>query len=155
MDHALAPANLLAGMPDPESVRALESIMLQLPQRKLDVSHVVHGGMCARSMFIPAGTVLTGALTNCDNICVVFGDITVTTDDGPQHIVGFHVLPAKAGAKRAGVTHGDTWWTTIHCTEYTDIAAIEDEMTSESSMLLTRREGIEYEQTPLIEGVTR
>lgn len=142
----------LANMASPDAVRELERHMLQLPQVDLSTDHVVHGGMCARTILIPAGTVLTGALTNCDNICVMQGDISVTTDDGTVRLTGFHVLPARAGFKRAGWAHGDTYWTTVWPTELTDIKAIEDEMTSESSLLQTRREGIEYERTAALEG---
>ena len=117
----------------------LESELLGLPQVDLSTTHLVHGGMYARTILIPGGTLLTGALTEMDNICVLYGDITVTTDKGTQHLQGFNVLPAKAGAKRAGIAHADTWWTTLIPTELTDIEAIEDSMTSESDRLHTRR----------------
>ena len=123
-------------------VASMEAVLLDLPQVDLQTTNVVHGGMCARTILIPAGTVLTGALTNCDNICIVSGDIVVTTDEGAQRFTGYHVLPATKGKKRAGITCADTWWTTVHATELTDIQAIEDEMTGESAMLQTRRAGI-------------
>lgn len=145
------PLELLGGMPSIESVRELESHLLGFPQVDLSTEHVVFGGMCARTIFIPAGTVLTGALTNIDNICVISGDITVTTDDGTQRLIGVHTLPAAAGSKRAGITHADTWWTTVWPTALTDIEAIEDEFTSESAMLQTRRQGIEYATPEMLE----
>ena len=151
MDKALAPLDLLTGMPDPESVRALESVLLQLPQIDLQTSHLFGGGMCARTILIPAGTVLTGALTECDNLCIVCGDITVTTDEGPQRLTGYHVIAAKRGAKRCGVAHADTWWTTIFRTDATDVQTAEDEMTREADQLQTRREGIEYRRADLLE----
>jgi len=140
--------DILSGMPDPDSVRRLESFLVDFPQVDLGVTHVVHGGMCARTGMIPAGTLLTGALTNCDNICVIYGDITVTTDDGIRRLVGFNVLPANAGAKRAGIAHADTWWSTILKTDKTDVCEIEDQMTGESSSLLTRRGDIAYAAPP-------
>ena len=143
MDYA--PATL-------DAVRALESALLQLPQVDLATQHIVHGGISVRTILIPAGTVLTGAMTNCDNVCVIYGDITVTTDHGSVHLEGYNVLPARAGAKRAGVAHADTWWTTLHRTDLTDIAAIEDEMTNESADLGTRRLALGHDQKPLIEG---
>lgn len=133
------PLALLSGMPEPDSVRHLESALLALPQVDLQTAHLVHGGLCARTIVIPAGTILTGAQTNIDNICLVAGDITVTTDNGPVRLTGYNVIPAKAGFKRAGVAHADTIWTTIWPTELTEVAAIEDEMSSESSLLQTRR----------------
>ena len=152
MDQALAPLDLLTGMPDPESVRALESVLLQLPQIDLQTSHLFGGGMYARTILIPAGTVLTGALTECDNLSVVYGDITVTTDEGVRRLEGYNVLPAKAGAKRAGVAHADTYWTTVFRTDATTVVEAEDALTPEASMLQTRREGIEFARAPALEG---
>ena len=139
ISHEENALSLLGGMPSVAAVRELEAHLLTLPQVDLATTHVIHGGMCARTILIPAGVVLTGALTNCDNVCIVCGDITVTTDEGPQRLAGYHVLPAKAGAKRAGVAHADTWWTTIHRTDLTNITDIENEMTDESAGLGSRR----------------
>lgn len=143
---------LFTGMPDPEAVRALERTLADLPQVDLQTQHLVHGGMYARTIFIPGGTVLTGALTKQDNVCVVVGDITVTTDEGPQHLTGFHVLPAKAGAKRAGIAHSDTWWTTLMTTEHTEVADIEQQMTDEADLLQTNRTGIEFAPVRTLEA---
>lgn len=137
-------ASVLKAMPSVERVRELEAELIKQPQVDLSTTHVVHGGMCARTIFIPAGTVLTGALTNCDNICIIHGDITVTTDEGTKRLEGFNVLPAQAGFKRAGWTHADTHWTTVFATEKTEIADIEREMTDEDYMLQTQRDGITY-----------
>lgn len=140
---------ILGHMPDPETVRAVEDVLLSLPQVAIETHSLVHGGMCARTIVIPADTTLTGAQTNMDNICVVSGDITVTTDDGPQRITGFAVLPAKKGAKRVGMTHSETFWTTIWPTDLTDQAEIEAEMTSEADRLGSRR-AIENNHTEVI-----
>lgn len=145
--------DVFAGMPSIASVRQLEDVLRDFPPVDLGTRNLVHGGMCARTGMIPAGAMLTGALTNIDNVCVCFGDITVTTDDGPKHLVGFHVLPAKAGAKRAGLANADTWWTTIHRTDLTDIEAIENEMTNESHLLLTRSKSLGCAGQQQLEGV--
>lgn len=156
MDQTPAPIDqaqaLVAGMPTPEAVRRMEDMLLQMPQIDLHTEQLVHGGMAARTIFIPAGTVLTGALTNIDNLCVAFGDITVTTDDGPKRLTGFNVIPAMAGAKRAGVAHSDTWWVTIHRTDLTDLEAIEEEMTGEADRLQTRTLALGHDSKPMIEG---
>lgn len=139
-------------MASPEAVRELEAFMLQLPQVDLETSHLVHGRMYARTILIPAGTVLTGAETKCDNICVVVGDITVTTDDGTVRLTGHHVIPARAGFKRAGMAHADTMWTTFMQTDEVEVEAIERQMTDEAEMLQTNRSGIEYQHTPALKG---
>lgn len=132
----------LGGMPTVQSVKKLEDFILQLPQVDLNTDNIVHGGMCARTVFIPAGTVLTGALTSLDNICIVCGDITVTTDNGAQRLTGYNVLGASKGTKRVGITHSDTWWTMMFKTDSIDIDEIEREMTDEYDALQTRRSSL-------------
>jgi hypothetical protein len=136
-------------MPSCDQVRALEDVILQLPQVDLDAQTVTHGQVSARAIFIPAGTVLTGAQTNLDNVCIVFGDIEVSTGDGgSRRITGFAMLPANRGAKRVGRTFADTWWVTVHHTKQIDQSAIEDEMTNESHRLQTRRPMLCQSATP-------
>lgn len=120
------------------SVDELEQQVLALPQVDLRTEHVLSGGVYARTIYIPAGTVLTGATHKKDHVNVVYGDITVTTDEGPRRITGYHVIPTKAGSKRAGYAHAATVWTTICETKLTDIEAIEDELVEESTHLQTR-----------------
>jgi hypothetical protein len=122
-----------------DQVRALSAVMLELPQREIPTEHAVHAGISARAILIPADTTLTGVETNLDNLCVVLGDIEVTTDTGVRRITGFALLPATRGASRAGRTFADTWWVTLHRTELTDVRAVEDEMTNEAHRLQTRQ----------------
>lgn len=127
------------GMPDPARVLELEALMATQPQIQLTTHQVTHGQVSARAVLIPAGSLLTGAKTNFDNVCIVLGDIEVTTDEGPRRITGFAMLPANRGAKRVGLALADTWWITCHHTTLTDQVAIEDEMTDESAELASRR----------------
>jgi hypothetical protein len=126
-------------------IRALEQCLYSLPQVDLNTENLIHGRMCARTIFVPKGTVLTGVYTKVDNTCIVSGDITVTTSKGNKRFTGFHVLPAEAGFKRAGFAHEDTWWTTVHHTDFTDLSDIEQEMTDEWPQL-------QFRATPLIRG---
>jgi hypothetical protein len=139
-------------MASPEAVRELELFTLAMPQVEIKTEHLVHGGMYARTIFIPAGTLLTGAMMNVDNICVMSGDISVTTDEGTVRMTGFHIVPASAGFKRAGFAHADTYWTTLMPTDKTDVSEIEDEMTDESDMLQTRRTALEFTSQSTLKG---
>jgi hypothetical protein len=125
-----------------ERVRRLEGELLKLPQVDLKTQTLLHGGMCARTILIPAGAALTGAVTNKANFCVMVGDITVTTDDGMRRLTGFHVIPAGPGFKRAGYAHQDTFWTTVWPTEAACVEDAEDEMTPESNLLQTRLQAL-------------
>ena len=153
MSEALQSAvSLLSGMPSPERVSALESVLLEQPQVDLGTEHLVHGGVYARTIFIPKDTILTGAVTAKANICTIYGDITVTTDAGPVRLTGYHVIPALPGFKRVGVAHEDTWWTTVMATELTDVEAIEEEMTPEADRLQTRNNLIGHDQVQTLEA---
>lgn len=121
-----------------DRVSQLEAMVLTAPQVDLQTEHKLSGGMYARTIFIPAGTVLTGATHKRDHINVMVGDITVSTDEGMRRLTGFNVLETKAGMKRCGFAHADTQWTTISRTDLTVIGDIEDELVVESERLQTR-----------------
>ena len=120
-------------------MQKLEEAIFDAPQVDLGTQHCLSGGMYARTITIPAGTVLTGATHKTDHINIVYGDITVTTDDGVKRLTGYHVLPTKAGSKRAGFAHKDTMWTTVCKTDLCVIEDIEDELVEESGKLQTRQ----------------
>jgi hypothetical protein len=124
-------------------IEALEQEILKAPQIDLQTKHELSGEVYARTIFIPAGTVLTGATHKKDHINVMIGDISVSTDEGMKRLTGYHVIPTKAGMKRAGYAHSDTIWTTLCHTKLTDITAIEDELVLESEKLQTRNLSLE------------
>lgn len=128
-----------------DRIRRLEAVMMAMPQVDVQTASLIHGSMYARTIFIPAGTAVTGTMTKLDNVCVVSGDITVTTDNGMRRLIGFHVLPAAKGYKRIGYAHEDTYWTTIIHTEAKTVEDAEDAMTDEAANLQTRRKGIEFD----------
>ena len=94
----------------------LEDEVASLPQVELEIEHEFSDGIYMRTMFIPAATVLTGAVHRFDCLNVVVGDISVVTEFGSRRITA--ALPRRfsspAGTKRAGYAHADTYWTTVH-----------------------------------------
>jgi hypothetical protein len=122
-----------------EQAKMFEEALKTLEQVQIETSHLIHGKMYARTIFIPAGTALTGVLTKLDNICIVLGDISVTTDDGVVRLTGYNILPATKGYKRVGYAHSDSYWTTLIPTEKTTVEEIENEMSDESHLLQSRQ----------------
>ncbi len=129
-------------------IEALESHILEMPQVDLGTTHCLSDGLYARTIYIPAGTVLTGAAHKKDHINIVQGDITVSTDDGMKRLTGQHILSTKAGHKRVGYAHADTTWTTICHTYLTDLQEIEVELVEEPEKLQTNKM-IEQKYDPL------
>lgn len=122
-------------------VRALEVLLKRLPQQDVPTDHVIHGGMYARTVMIPAGVVITGALIDVPTILIVDGDATVNTGDGAARLTGYRVLAASAGRRQAFVAHADTHLTMIFATRADDVAQAEGEFTSEADLLLSRQPG--------------
>lgn len=109
-----------ASLPDlPKQRKAiveLENIMLNQDQVEIPVKHLLHGGMYARAVTVPAGTLLTGHIYKFDHIEVMTsGTLMVTTDDGQSRLLeGFNLMPALSGKKRAAYAVEDTTWVTFH-----------------------------------------
>lgn len=120
-----------------EQIERLEACVGEMPQVDLLTEHALSGGVYARTIYLEAGTVLTGAVHKRDHVNVVVGDISVWTEQGMRRLTGHHVLMTKAGAKRAGYAHADTIWTTVCHTEETEMAAIEADLVEEPEKLQT------------------
>lgn len=119
------------------SVNRLEAEIAKLPQAECPVWHFFAPGLYARQMKIRKGFVLTGAVHKTEHLCVVSGDINVTTDDGVMRITSLqHLLISKPGARRAGYAHEDSFFTTVHATDETDLDKLVEELVEATSRQL-------------------
>jgi hypothetical protein len=125
-------------------VRALEANLFALPQVAIETHHVLHGGMYARTIVIPANVVLTGALIRVATLLVVDGDVLVHTDGEPMRLTGRQILPASAGRKQAFVALGETHLTMLFPTRATTVEEAEDEFTDEADALISRGAGANH-----------
>lgn len=93
----------------------LEAEILKHPQVEMPVEHEFCKGLYARTMFIPAGTVLTGAVHADESFFLVRqGELIVTTDHGTVRMTVGSMAVTKANTKRAGVAMTDVVVTTFH-----------------------------------------
>jgi hypothetical protein len=123
-----------------DQVRRLESLARELPQVALETSHVLHAGLYARTVFVPAGVVITGALVKLATLLVIEGDVLVHVDGEPLRLRGHQVLPAAAGRKQAFFAQADTHITMIFPTAARSVAEAEREFTDEAERLASRRD---------------
>ena len=92
-----------------KEILALENEILRHPQVELPLTHDFIDGVYARSMFIRAGTVLTGAVHAFDCFSVIrYGDLIIYTEDGMKEVHAGDMIPSVAGVKRAGYAQTDT-----------------------------------------------
>lgn len=122
-----------------EQVRSLEEELKKLDQVELATHHVLHGGVYSRTIVIPAGVAITGALVKVPTTLIINGHVTVHLGGQTTHLDGYHVLPASAGRKQAFYAFADTSLTMIFATGASSIGEAEDEFTDESDQLISRQ----------------
>lgn len=118
-----------------ESICAIESVLLKgiaekvLQEVDCPLHHQFAPGAYARTIFIPAHTLVVGKIHRHAHLnMLVAGRVSLATEEGPQELDALRIMTSKAGTKRVLYTHTDTVWTTIHLTNETDLAKIEDEI---------------------------
>jgi hypothetical protein len=133
------------GKPTREQIINIEQFILGCPQTETPTRHFFAPGLYAREMFIPAGTVLTGAVHKTEHLVQFDGDITVLTDGGMQRLTGRHTFVSKPGIKRVGYAHADTWCTGFFVTDKTNIEELENELVEDAHLLQCRRPVIDHD----------
>ena len=111
--------NQLLGMYDGttsrETIFALEREILEHSQVEIPTTHDHCSGLYARTIRIPAGCVLTGAIHKDESFFIVrTGQILVTTDTGVAHVGPGFMAVTKPGQKRAGLALTDCEVVNIH-----------------------------------------
>ncbi|MCE1001830.1 hypothetical protein [Pseudomonas sp. NMI1173_11] len=122
-------------------VRVLESHLAQLEQVPITTQHHFHAGLYARTIRIPAGVMLTGALIQIPTLLVVSGHVTVFIGGQARELAGYHILPGQAGRKQAFLAHADTDLTMAFATLAKTVAQAEEEFTAEADLLMSRQQG--------------
>lgn len=143
MNSVIAGANNLPAMStaDVEKVRRLESHLLEQEQVTIQTVHHFHAGMYSRTIRIPAGVVITGALIKIATMLIVSGHTTVFIGGETLELCGYHLLPGQAGRKQVFFAHADTDLTMIFPTQARTVEQAEAEFTEETNMLMSRQQG--------------
>lgn len=132
-------------------VGKIEAHDAALQQVEIATHHVLHAGVYARTILVPAGTRLTGALVDIATTVIVSGDCTVALGDGrTERLIGYHVLAAGGRRKQAYFAHADTHLTMVFATSAESVEAAEDQFTAEAYKLMSRQPG--HANTVLITG---
>lgn len=136
--------------PEHLPIYRLEAEILKQPQVEMPVEHAFCSGLYARTLRIPKGTILTGAVHRFDSFFVVReGRLAVTTDSEPTILDSGSMLVTRAGTKRAGAALTDVTITTFHAnpSDVTDPAALWDLFTIPAPMRFLSEQDIEQLET--------
>lgn len=140
MNAVVIPSQLPASTPQGVAlVQRIDEKVKAAPQVPIATHHVLHAGVYTRTIRIPAGTVLVGALIKIPTTLVVCGRASVLLGDGQEALVdGYQVLAASAGRKQAYIAHADTHVSMSFRTQARTVEEAEREFTDEADSLMSR-----------------
>jgi len=120
-------------------VRELEAHALNSPQIDIGTNHVIHAGVYARTIVIPAGCMITGALIKIATLLIVQGDIIMYIGGESIELTGYNVIPASANRKQAFLAKTETHMTMLFPSNAKSIQDAEMEFTDEIDMLISNK----------------
>jgi hypothetical protein len=82
-------------------------------------------GLYIRELFVPAGTIATGKIHKVGHVNIISKGLVTVLGEG-KRIKAPYTFVSPPGTKKAIFAHTDTLWTTVHATEETDLAKIEE-----------------------------
>ncbi len=139
MNEIASYGNIIPDMSDSviEKVRKLEAYAKLLPQAEIETHHVIHGGMYARTIKIPPGILLTGALIKIATLLIIQGDVIVYLGEKSINLTGYNVISASANRKQAYLTNSETFITMVFPSKYDNVKEAEKQFTDEVDLLIS------------------
>jgi hypothetical protein len=111
---------------------ALKSAMLASADAVDLTDHTSHHfahGVYARELRIPAGVAVMGKVHRHSTLNVLaFGELAVTTPDGPQVLKAPAIFVSPAGARKLGFAITDCVFLNVHASQETDLDKLEAEL---------------------------
>jgi hypothetical protein len=137
VQHPVIPAMDEAAI---DNVRQLTAAMAELPQVPIRTEHILHAGLYARTVFVPAGVIITGVLIKIPTLLIVHGDALVYIGGASLRLEGYNVVPAAAGRRQAFVAESDLHLTMLFASDAASVDQAERQFTDEFEQLVSRKE---------------
>jgi hypothetical protein len=120
-------------------VQQIHERLIAQPQVPIATHHVLHAGIYSRTICIPAGVALAGALIKIPTTLIVCGRVSVLFGDGDEAVIeGYQVFAASAGRQQSYIAHQDTWLTMSFRTQARTVEEAEREFTDQADQLFSR-----------------
>lgn len=108
------------------------------PEIPITTFHLFHAGMYHRTILVPKGREVVGAMLRRATTLVVCGDAAILAAE-PIRVKGYAVLAGLEGRQTGLVTYEDTWFTMIVPTSHTTVEAIDAEMVEAGQPLFAHK----------------
>lgn len=110
-----------------DKILAWEDFARQQPQVEIKTDHYFSHGVYARSISIPANTILTGEIHKHENLNILAkGRIKVSIGDEIELLEAPYIVVSPPGTKRIAHTVTDCVWVTIHGTDEKNLDIIRE-----------------------------
>lgn len=113
-------------------IEEFENALIGKEPVEVPTQHVIHAGMYARTIAMPAGMVLTGALMKRATIVIVCGRAAVLAGEEWVELDGYNVCPASAGRKQVFVSRSQVVITMLFPTQARTVEEAEAEFTDDA-----------------------
>ena len=119
--------------------RELEQCLACEPQVNLPVHNALHAGIYSRTIFIPAGIVVTGVVIKIPTLLTINGEALVYIGDEVHRLQGYNVLAAEAHRKQVVFAKTDVLATMSFATDAKTVEEAEEQFTDEAHTLQSRQ----------------
>lgn len=117
------------------NVKKVEEWSQRQPQISLPVQHHLHAGMYVRTIRIPSGVMITGALVKIPTILIFNGDCGVYIGNEFVRLQGYKVLAAAPNRKQIFLAKKATDLTMCFPTDAKTVKEAEEQFTDEVYLL--------------------
>lgn len=115
--------------PSRELVLSLAAFIGRLPRSTWDLRHDFAPGLYARTVMLPKGTIIEGAVHGTWHFLVLLtGDVEIMDEHHVERIAAPKFFASPKGIKRIVYAREDSIITTIHATDKTTVEDVEREM---------------------------
>lgn len=123
-----------------ERMMAIQNSMAEFDQAALWIEHVLHAGLYARTLRMPASCLIVSVLVKIPTVLCVHGRAWVFAGEVWQRIESYQAFPAMGGRKQIYLTEAPTEITMLFRTGARTVEEAEAEFTDEADSLLSRRQ---------------
>lgn len=139
-DISTTDSGLILGRTDArETILKLQDLLFELrskgefPEVDYPLRHFFQEGAYVREMTLPKGGLIIGKIHKHAHVNIVSkGRVTVFTEDGLLDICAPSTWVSSPYTKRVVYVQEETIWSTVHVTNKTDLAEIEEEIIAKS-----------------------
>lgn len=130
--------------PDNARIAVVEAELLKLPQVECPLEHRFAPGVYCREIFMPAGTFIIGQEHRTEHFNIVLsGKASVLIGDEVKVVLAPDIFVSKPGVRKVLYIHEDMRWATIHPTDVTDVATLENILTVKTDAFLQYQAQVE------------